>query len=70
MIINCKNKISKTTLDNIPKGECFVDDDGDLMLKIESINGYNCVDVSTGFAYDYDEDAEVTPVKSWVDYSY
>ena len=70
MIINCKNKPKKVTLDNIPKGECFIDDDGDLMMKIETINGHNCIDVSTGFAYEYDEDVEVTPVKSYVDYSF
>ena len=70
MFINCKNKISKVTLANIPKGECFIDDDGDLMMKIETINGHNCIDVSTGLAYEYDEDVEVTPVKSYVDYSF
>jgi hypothetical protein len=70
MIINCKNKIPKTRLANIPKGECFIDDDGDLMMKIETIGDYNCIDVSTGNAYEYDEDFEVIPVKSWVEYSY
>ena len=70
MLINCKNKPQKITLTNIPKGECFIDDDGDLMMKIETIDGHNCIDVSTGFAYEYDEDVEVIPVKSWVEYSY
>lgn len=70
MFIKCKNKPQKVTLASILKGECFIDDDGDLMMKIETINGYNCVDVSTGFVYDYDEDVEVTPVKSSVDYSF
>ena len=70
MFINCKNKPQKVTLANIPMGECFIDDDGDLMMKIESIRGYNCIDVSTGYVYEYDEDTEVTPVKSSVDYSY
>lgn len=70
MIINCKHKIPKTTLANIPKGECFIDDDGDLMMKIAPVGDHNCIDVSTGIAYEYDEDSEVTPVKSWVEYAY
>ena len=70
MIIHCENKPQKVALANVPKGECFIDDDGDLMMKIETINGHNCIDVSTGFAYDYDEDVEVTPVKSRIIYSY
>ena len=70
MHINCKNNNKKVTLANIQRGECFIDDDDDLMMKIEAINGYNCIDVATGFAYEYDEDVEVIPVKSWVEYSY
>ena len=69
MIIKCKNSPQKVALADIPKGECFIDDDCDLMMKIETINGYNCIDVSTGFAYEYDEDVKVTPVKSWVEYA-
>lgn len=70
MLIKCKNIPQEVTLANISKGECFIDDDGDLMMKIETINGCNCIDVSTGFAYEYDEDVKVIPVKSWVEYSY
>lgn len=70
MIINCKNRPKRVALTDILRGDCFIDDDGDLMMKIENVGRFNCIDVSTGIVYEYDEDTEVIPVKSWVEYSY
>ena len=70
MIINCKNQPRKVTLTSILRGECFIDDDGDLMMKIETIGRFNCIDVSTGIAYEYDEGYYVIPIKARVEYSY
>lgn len=59
----------KTTFDHIDFGYTFIDEEGDLMMRIEESGGMNCVCLWDGSTYAFAGDATVIPVKSFVEYS-
>lgn len=52
---------------NIKKGEVFLDDDGDALMKIEDVRAtagpkiYNAIDLRTGYAYFISDPQDVVP---------
>ena len=54
--------------ENISQGECFIDDDGDLMMKVEEYSSGNAVGIVDGCIYCYDDTSIVTPVKAVLEY--
>lgn len=58
------------TFADISKGECFIDMEGDLCMRIDANadfkNYYNAVDLETGLLWVCDENAEVTKVYATV----
>lgn len=63
-------RLLTTTFEQIEVGECFIDEDEDLYLKIENVSvadeGYNCVDVLTGKVYSIFEEDDVERVRARV----
>lgn len=54
--------------EDIKQGECFIDDDGDLMMKVEEYASGNAVGIVDGCIYSYDDTNIVTPVKATLEY--
>lgn len=65
-IEDMRRKVKGTTIKDIEVGECFIDCDGDLCMKMEANQYYNTIVLSTGFIYAFDEDTSVTPVKAHI----
>jgi hypothetical protein len=61
-----RNKVKETTFEDIKIGECFIDDDNDLSMKVESNSNYNAVLLPTGLLWICDEGCPVTPVKTHI----
>ena len=63
-------RLLTTTFEKIEIGECFIDEDEDLYLKIEHVEfdeeEYNCVDVLTGKVYMIDNIDAVERVRAKV----
>ncbi|MBR5817181.1 MAG: hypothetical protein IKY62_00905 [Clostridia bacterium] len=69
MEIRKREVIKKTTFDQIDIGCTFVDEEGDLMMRIEESGGMNCVCLWDGSTYSFADDSTITPAKSFVEYS-
>ena len=54
--------------EDIKQGECFLDSDGDLMMKVEEYASGNAVGIIDGCIYSYDDTDDVTPVKATLEY--
>lgn len=63
-------RLLTTTFEQIEVGECFIDEDEDLYLKIENVSladeEYNSVDVLTGKVYFKFEEDDVERVRARV----
>lgn len=69
VVVLNKKEPNKFTFEKLSIGSYYLDKDGDLYLKTESINlssdaenGYNCVDPATGSMYYEREDELVFPI--------
>jgi len=66
-----RNKDKEVTIKDIKVGECFIDCDGDLNMKIKNIESFdyesiNAVVLLTGQLWACDEDSPITPVKTHI----
>lgn len=64
MLINDNRKAKTVPFHTIKKGEVFTDDEGDFMMRTETVEDeltgiYNAVNLKDGAMYQLDEDAEV-----------
>ena len=67
----CDNRHTNTVLfSSISLGEMFTDEDGDYMMRTESMNhlgcDYNAVDLSTGMMYTFTDDYQCIKINSAV----
>ena len=69
MEIRKKEIIKKTPFGNIDIGDTFIDEEGDLMMRMYESGGMNCVCLWSGSTYAFSNDTTVTPTKSFVEYS-
>ena len=60
------NKVYR--FEDIKQGECFIDCEGDLMMKVEEYASGNAVSIINGCIYTYDDADIVTPVKATLEY--
>jgi hypothetical protein len=70
-IEDMRKKDNELTIKNIEVGECFLDWDGDLCMKIANIESFdyesiNAVVLSTGQLWACDENSPITPVKTHI----
>lgn len=63
-IIDSRKAKAVITFANIKMGECFIDDDGDVIMKVEEWANNNAIDMRTGAAYFFDGETEVIPIKT------
>lgn len=70
-IEDMRNKNKEVTIKDIEVGECFIDWDGDLNMKIAKIessdvDSLNAIVLTSGRVWTCDEDKPVTPVKTHI----
>ena len=65
-IEDMRKKVDEVTFEDIKVGECFIDEDNDLNMKVDSTSNYNAVLFSTGLLWICDEGCPVTPVKTHI----
>ena len=65
-IEDMRNKVKEVTFEDIKIGECFVDDDDDLSMKVEGNSDYNAVLLSTGLLWNCNDGYPVIPVKTHI----
>lgn len=59
-------KAEKVRVKDVEFGECFIDWDDELNMKVESNSNYNAMVLSTGLLWVCDGDALVLPVKTHI----
>ena len=65
-INDMRKKVNEVTFDSVEAGECFIDWDGDLCLKMADNAHHNAITLETGCPWVCDLDAPVTPVKTYI----
>lgn len=65
-IEDMRKKVKEVTFKDIEAGECFIDWDGDLCMKIVDTESYNAVIILSGLLWSCDENTPVTPVKTHI----
>jgi hypothetical protein len=61
-----RNKIEEVTFDSIGTGECFIDWEGALCMKMADNDHYNAITLASGLPWISDLDAPVTPVQTHI----
>lgn len=71
IIKDLRNKDKETTIKDIKIGECFIDWEGDLNMKIAEIESFdveslNAIVLTSGRVWECNEDSPITPVKTHI----
>ena len=65
-IEDMRKKVKETTIKDIEIGECFIDWDNELNMKVDSSAQCNAVLLSSGLLWICDENSPITPVKTHI----